>query len=184
MYLRCCFDMVLKFFNTMKRKLKKFTPLEPGKVKLYTCGPTVYNYPHIGNYRAYMFEDVLRRFLKYKGYHVTQVMNITDVDDKTIRDSQKEGMSLKDFCMRYESAFFEDLKTLNIERAEFYPRATEHVPEMVMIIKKLLDKGYAYKTEDGIYYRVCKFKKYGQLANIEVKELQEGASGRVKKDER
>ncbi len=173
---------MLKFFNTLTRKLEEFKPLNKGSVRMYTCGPTVYNYPHIGNYRAYVFEDVLRRYLKYKGYTVTQVMNITDVDDKTIRDSQKEGISLSEFTQRYEKGFLEDLKTLNIEKAEHYPRATDYVNEMVEIIKVLLKKGIAYKTGDGsIYYDISKFKGYGKLAHIKVENLKEGA--RVKNDE-
>ncbi len=176
--------MPLKFFNTLKRKLQKFKPFKEGFVGLYTCGPTVYNYPHIGNYRAYIFEDVLRRYMEYKGLQVKQIMNITDVDDKTIRDSQKEGISLKEFCNRYEKAFFEDLKVLNIQPAAVYPRATQHIKEMIEITEGLLKKKKAYKTEDGcVYYEISKFKKYGQLASIDVAQLQAGASGRVQKDE-
>ena len=176
--------MALKFFNTLKRKLQKFKPLKEGFVGLYTCGPTVYNYPHIGNYRAYVFEDILRRYLEYKSFEVKQIMNITDVDDKTITESQKEHVSLKEFCSRYENAFFEDLKVLNIQPAAAYPRATEHVKEMIEIIETLLKKKRAYKTEDGcVYYEITKFKKYGQLAGIEPSQLQAGASGRMQKDE-
>lgn len=175
--------MVLKFYNTLTRKKQVFKPVAEGKASLYTCGPTVYNFAHIGNFRTYVFEDLLRRWLKYKGYAVKQVMNLTDVDDKTIRDSQKEKTSLKDFTERYSKAFFEDIKTLKIEPAEVYPKATEHINEMVSMIKILLEKGVAYKTEDGIYFSISKFKNYGQLANINVAELQAGASGRVKSDE-
>ena len=114
---------MLRFYNTLTRHKDDFHPLEPGRVHMYTCGPTVWNYPHIGNYRAYIFEDLLRRYLKYRGYTVTQVMNLTDVEDKTIRDSQKAGMSLRDFTAIYTRAFFEDLRTLNIEPAEVYPAA-------------------------------------------------------------
>ena len=149
---------------------------------MYTCGPTVYNYPHIGNYRTYVFEDLLRRYLEYKGYKVIHVMNITDVDDKTIRDSQKEGIPLKMFTSRYETAFYEDLHTLNIEFAHYYPHATEHIPEMVALIKKLIEKGYAYKGEDGsYYYSVKKFKEYGKLSHMDVSQLKPGA--RVSHDE-
>jgi cysteinyl-tRNA synthetase len=122
---------LLKFFNTLSRSKEEFVPLEPGKVRMYTCGPTVYNYAHIGNYRAYIFEDLLRRYLKYRGYKVIQVMNITDVDDKTIRGSMSEGVSLREFTERYKKAFFEGLEYLNIERAEYYPEATGHIDEMV-----------------------------------------------------
>lgn len=173
---------MLKLFNTLTRKKEVFKPLKKGKVGLYTCGPTVYSYAHLGNFRAYIFEDLLRRYLKHKGYKVKQVMNITDVDDKTIRDSQKEGKSLKEFTDFYTKTFFEDLEALNIEKAEHYPKATEHISEMVRLIKILLRKGFAYKSDDGsIYYKVSKFKKYGKLAHINVKELKAGA--RVKHDE-
>ncbi len=175
--------MVLKIFNTLKRRKEEFIPLHPPKVGLYTCGPTVYNYPHIGNYRAYVFSDLLKRYLARQGFQVTHVMNITDVDDKTIRDSRKEKISLKKFTQKYENAFFEDLETLNIIHANTYPRATEHVNEMVAIIQRLLDKGLAYKTDDGIYYNIRMFKNYGKLARIKLAELEAGASGRVKKDE-
>ncbi|RJS75918.1 cysteine--tRNA ligase, partial [Candidatus Bathyarchaeota archaeon] len=148
----------LYFFNTLTRKKERFVPLEKGKVKMYTCGPTVYDYAHIGNFRAFVFEDLLRRWLKYRGFRVVQVMNITDVDDKTIRGSRKKGVSLKEYTEYYTKAFFEDIAALNIEKAEFYPRATEHIPEMVALIKKLLEKGYAYRGEDGsIYYAISKF---------------------------
>jgi len=166
----------------LTRKKERFVPLEKGKVKMYTCGPTVYDYAHIGNFRAFVFEDLLRRWLKYRGFRVVQVMNITDVDDKTIRGSRKKGVSLKEYTEYYTKAFFEDIAALNIEKAEFYPRATEHIPEMVALIKKLLEKGYAYRGEDGsIYYAISKFKDYGKLSKIRVEELKPGA--RVKVDE-
>ncbi|RME15830.1 MAG: cysteine--tRNA ligase [Bdellovibrio sp.] len=174
--------MVLKFYNTLTKKLEVFKPLEDNTVKLYTCGPTVYNYPHIGNYRTYVFEDLLRRYLEYKGYNVVHVMNITDVDDKTIRDSQKEGKSLKEFTQKYEKAFVEDIRALNIEKASIMPRATDYVNKMVELIEKLAEKGYAYKSKDGSwYYSVSKFKDYGKLSGIKKENLKEGA--RVKQDE-
>ena len=111
----------MRFFNTLGRSLQEFTPIDPGNVRMYTCGPTVYNYAHIGNFRAYLFEDVLKRTLEYFGYKVTQVMNLTDVDDKTIRDSRAAGLKLQDFTRKYKDAFFEDLKTLRIEPAAHYP---------------------------------------------------------------
>jgi len=150
---------------------------------MYSCGPTVYNFPHIGNYRAYLCSDILRRYLEFTGHKVHQVMNLTDVDDKTIRDSQAEGKKLDQFTKTYKDAFFEDIKTLNIEPAQEYPEATAHITQMVDMIKKLLDKGLAYKADDGIYYDIKKFKEYGQLAHIKLEDLQTGASGRVKKDE-
>src|SRR3990170_4285192 len=122
--------MSLVFFNTLTRQKEEFIPLESGKVRMYTCGPTVYDYPHIGNYRTFLFEDLLRRYLKYKGYQVTQVMNLTDIDDKIIIGSQKEGISLGEFTSRYKKIFFEDLKALNAESAEVYPGAAQHIQEM------------------------------------------------------
>ncbi|MBI2145095.1 cysteine--tRNA ligase [Candidatus Woesearchaeota archaeon] len=175
---------MLTFHNTLTRKNEPFKPLKAKSVGVYSCGPTVYNYPHIGNYRAYVFVDLLKRYILYKGYKVKHVMNITDVDDKTIRDSQKEGISLKEFCSRYEKAFFEDLESLNILPADKYPRATEYINEMVAMAKSLMEKGLAYKGEDGsIYYNIRKFRDYGKLANIDLNKLKAGASGRVKKDE-
>ena len=172
----------MRFFNTFTRVKEEFVPLEDGRVKMYTCGPTVYDYAHIGNFRTYMFEDLLRRYLKYKGYEVVQVMNITDVDDKTIRDSQKAGVPLSEYTQKFTEAFFEDIDTLKIERAEHYPRATECVDDMIAIIANLLEKGYAYKSDDGsVYYNIAKFENYGKLAHINVDELQVGA--RVKQDE-
>lgn len=174
---------MLRFYNTMSRQKEDFHPLRAGKVSMYTCGPTVYNYPHIGNYRAYIFEDLLRRYLKYRGYEVTQVMNLTDVEDKIIRDSQQAGKALHDFTAVYKQAFFDDLRTLNVEPAEVYPAATDHIPEMVAMIKQLLDKGYAYETAGSIYYRIGRFPGYGKLAHFDPQELQGGASGRVDSDE-
>ena len=174
---------MLRFFNTMTRQKEDFQPREPGKVGMYTCGPTVYHYAHIGNFRAYIFEDLLRRYLKYRGFAVTQIMNLTDVEDKTIRDSQQASMSLDDFTTIYKQAFFEDLRTLNIEPAEEYPEATTHVPEMVAIIKQLVEHDYAYEADGSIYYRIDRFPAYGKLAHLNTEELQSGASGRIDSDD-
>ncbi len=174
---------MLRFYNTMTRQKEDFHPIEAGKVSMYTCGPTVYNYPHIGNYRAYMFEDLLRRYLKYRNYQVTQVMNLTDVEDKIIRDSQQTGLTLDAFTQQYKTAFFEDLKTLNVEAAEVYPEATTHIPEMVEMIQTLLDRGYAYEVDGSVYYRIDRFPNYGKLAHFDPGELQRGASGRIDIDE-
>ena len=149
---------------------------------MYTCGPTVYNYAHIGNFRAYLFEDLLRRSLEYHGYKVTQVMNLTDVDDKTIRDSRAAGLKLQDFTRKYKDAFFEDLKTLRIEPAEHYPEATTHIPEMIEMIRILFEKGFAYKSEDGsVYFSIAKFKDYGKLAKIDMEQQRSGV--RINNDE-
>ena len=172
----------MRFFNTMGRSLQEFTPIKPGSVRMYTCGPTVYNYAHIGNFRAYLFEDVLRRTLEYFGNKVTQVMNLTDVDDKTIRDSKAAGLKLQDFTRKYKDAFFEDLKTLRIEPAEHYPEATTHIPEMLRMIDILFKRGYAYKSEDGsVYYSIDKFADYGKLARIDREQQRAGV--RINSDE-
>ena len=172
----------IHFFNTLTRQKERFMPLEKGAVKMYTCGLTVYDFGHIGNFRAFIFEDLLRRWLEYREYKVTQVMNITDVDDRTIKASRKQGVKLEEITSKYIKAFFDDVEALNIEKAEHYPKATEHVPEMVELIKKLVDKHYAYRGEDGsLYYDISKFKDYGKLARIELGELKPGA--RVKVDE-
>lgn len=173
----------MKLFNTLTKQKEEFVPVDPKLVRLYTCGPTVYNFAHIGNFRTYIFEDLLRRWLKYRGFKVKQVMNLTDVDDKTIRDSQKEKLSLKEFTTKYAKAFFEDVDALNLERAEVYPNATDHIGEMVAMINLLLEKGFAYKSDDGIYFSIAKFKSYGQLAHLDPKQLKAGASGRVLSDE-
>lgn len=175
---------MIRFFNTLTRRKDGFKPIEAGLVRIYSCGPTVYNFPHIGNYRAYCFADLLRRCLEWKGFKMLHVMNITDVDDKTIRDSQKQGVPLGEFCLRYEQAFFEDLATLNIKPAHKYPRATEHINEMLAIIQELLTHQKAYKSEDGsVYYKIDSFADYGKLSGLKREDLKAGASGRVKKDE-
>ena len=170
------------FFNTLTRKKEIFKPLKSGEVKMYTCGPTVYDFAHIGNFRAFLFEDLLKRWLIEMGFKVTHVMNLTDIDDKTIKGSQKQGIALRQFTDFYVKAFFEDIKALNIQPADNYPKATDHVPEMVTLIQILIAKGIAYKGEDSsIYFSVCKFSDYGKLAKIKVGELKAGA--RVSQDE-
>lgn len=173
--------MALKFYNSMSRMKEQFVPVQEGKVSLYTCGPTVYNYAHIGNFRTYMFEDLLRRYLKFSGYDVTQVMNLTDVDDKTIRTSQEKGLPLQEFTETYKEAFFNDLKTLNIESAEHYPAATDHVPEMVDLVKRLREKGHTYESEGSIYFSIDSFPDYGKLANLDPEGMR--CSDRVDNDE-
>ena len=176
--------MALKIYNSLTRKEEQFEPLNKNNVGLYTCGPTVYNYAHIGNYRAYVFSDMLKRYLKYSGYEVNHIMNITDVDDKTIRESQKEGKSLKDFTEFYTKALFDDRDSLNIIPANTYTKATEYIEEMVKIIETLIDKGYAYKTDDGsVYFDIKKDKEYGKLSHFNLSDLKENADGRLKKDE-
>jgi cysteinyl-tRNA synthetase len=169
-------------FNTLTRQKRAFTSIKQGEVKMYTCGPTVYDYAHIGNFRAFLFEDLLKRWLQYCSFKVIHVMNFTDVDDKTIKGSQVKGVPLRQFTDFYVKAFFEDISMLNIEPADVYPRATDHVPEMVSIIKTLQEKGVAYCGEDGsIYYAVSKFPEYGKLSHLKIGELKVGA--RVSQDE-
>jgi len=168
-------DDGLRFWNTLTHAKQKFLPIETGKVRLYVCGPTVYNDPHIGNWRTFLFGDILRRWLEYRGYTVFHVMNITDIDDKTIRDSGKEGVSLKVFTDRYTQSFFHGLNTLKILPATVYPRATEYISEMIQFIRKLLQKGVAYQAGDGVYFDIDAFPNYGQLSRIALDKVKSTA---------
>ena len=166
----------------MARKKEDFIPISDKNVGLYTCGPTVYNYAHIGNLRSFVFEDILKRTLKYHGYKVTQVMNLTDIDDKTIRDSINAGVPLHEYTKKYKVAFFEDLDNLRFDKAEVFSAATDHISEMIELIKTLIDKGYAYQSEDNsIYFSILKFPEYGKLARVDMENQRAGA--RVKTDE-
>ncbi len=172
---------MIKFFDTLSGKLKDFD-LPPGsEVKMYTCGPTVYDYAHIGNFRTFVFEDLLRRFLEYKGYKVKHVMNITDVDDKTIAGAQREGKKLEDFTTHYTQAFNEDLKTLNILSPTKEPRATAEIQAMIFLVEKLVKNGAAYVSDGSVYYRVDSFKNYGKLSKKDLAKNIKGA--RVDVDE-
>jgi len=174
----------LKLFNTLSREKEELKPLKPKHVDLYTCGPTVYDYAHIGNFRTYMFEDLLRRTIKLFGYSITQVMNITDVDDKTIRGATKKGITLEEYTKPFIDSFFEDLKTLNIEKAEKYPSATDYIPQMIKMIEELIEKGFAYQGKDGsVYFAIQKFPNYGCLSHLKLDQLKTGASERVSTDE-
>ena len=175
--------MALSFYNSLSRKLEEFKPVTKGEAGMYTCGPTVYDYAHIGNFRAYIFEDLLHRVLRYKGFKVKQIMNITDIDDKTIRNSRESGISLKAYTEKYTKAFFEDIKTLNIMPCAAYPAATDHIDEMVDIIQKLEAKGCAYRKDGSVYFAIDKFPEYGKLAHLSEEQLQAGASGRMDADE-
>ncbi|MBI2101707.1 cysteine--tRNA ligase [Candidatus Woesearchaeota archaeon] len=173
--------MPLKLYNTLTRKKEVFKPIKNKAVHLYSCGPTVYDYAHIGNFRAYVCSDILKRYLKYKGFKVKHVMNITDVDDKTIKGANQQGISLKEYTKKFEEAFLNDIGALNIDKAEIFPKATEHIKDMVVIVKKLLKNNVAYKSDDGsIYYDISKFKNYGKLSHAKIKSLKEGA--RVRQD--
>ncbi len=171
----------LRFYNTLGRKREPFVPLEPGLVKLYTCGPTVYNYSHIGNLRTFLFEDLLRRALKYLGYEVLQVMNLTDVDDKTIRDAAAQSLSLDELTEKYIDAFMEDIETLHIEKVEHYPRATRHIGPMISMIESLVEKGFAYSQEDSVFFRIAQDEDYGKLSRVDLTQNRQGS--RVASDE-
>lgn len=174
----------MKFYNTLTREKETFSPIDKKEVRMYSCGPTVYNYPHIGNYRAYIFADTLKRVLMYGKYKVKHIMNLTDIDDKTIRNSQKEKKTLKEFTEFYTEEFFKDIKSLNILNPTKFTKATDYIDEMVAIIKKLLEKGLAYKSEDGsVYFDIKKFKNYGKLSRLVLENQKENASGRIKTDE-
>ena len=168
---------MIRFTNTLSGQVESFVPIAPGAVKLYTCGPTVYDFPHIGNWRAYVFEDLLKRFLLFSGYKVTHVMNLTDVDDKTIRGAGAKGVSLEEYTRPFIEAFDRERDVLNILPADHYPRATGHIREMVEIIKVLLDKGFAYKKDGSIYFAIAKFPAYGRLSKINLEDLRPGSRG-------
>lgn len=173
--------MALRFYNTLTRMKEEFRTVHPGEVRMYTCGPTIYDFAHIGNFRAYVFGDILRRYLEYKGYKVTYVMNITDVDDKTIKGSQKEDIPLSEYTGRYREAFFQDMKTLNVKPASVYPDATAHIGEMEALVKTLLEKGYAYQNEGSTYFRIASYSDYGKLSRMDMSGLRTGA--RIAADE-
>ncbi|EKD29544.1 MAG: Cysteinyl-tRNA synthetase, partial [uncultured bacterium (gcode 4)] len=173
---------MLQIYNTLTQTKERFKPLRQELVKVYYCGPTPYDYAHIGNLRAYLFSDTVVRTLRYLGYPVQTVMNVTDIDDKTIRDSQKSGKSLQEFTEFFTEAFFTDLGRLHIQRADTVAPISTLIDDMVVMIQWLIDKGYAYLADDGsIYYRVDKFKTYGQLAHLDMKGMKAGA--RVNSDE-
>jgi cysteinyl-tRNA synthetase len=170
-----------KFFNTLGRRLEPFSPLAAGKVGIYTCGPTVYNTVHIGNLRTFLFEDLLCRSLRFLGYDVTQVMNLTDVDDKTIRGAAEKGVSLEEFTAPFIASFFEDLKTLNVQPATHYPRATAYIGQMIGIIARLVEKGFAYESDGSVWFRLAADDDYGKLSGFKVDSARVGE--RVANDE-
>jgi cysteinyl-tRNA synthetase len=166
----------IQIYDTMTRRKKPFKPLNPPTVTMYVCGPTVYGDPHIGNLRTFTLGDLIRRWLEYRGYLVKYVMNITDIEDKTIRDSAAAGKTLKEFTDYYIEVFFRGLDLMSIKRATAYPRATEYVPQMIEFIEKLMEKGAAYEAEDGVYFDIDKFPRYGRLSGVDL--------GRVERTER
>ncbi|MBS3904108.1 MAG: cysteine--tRNA ligase [Simkania sp.] len=170
----------LKLFNTESRSLEEVIPLNGNTVRIYTCGPTVYNFAHIGNFRTYIFEDVLCRTIKFFGMEVRQVMNLTDIDDKTLHGAIEKGISLEAFTKPYKEAFFQDIAALGIEKAETYPEATAFIPSMMQLIEELLSKGIAYQGADGsIYFAISRFPSYGRLSHLQLDELKTGASQRM-----
>ncbi len=157
----------IRFYNTLGRTLEPFVPQQDGKVRIYTCGPTVYNHAHIGNLRTFVFEDLLCRSLRYLGFEVVQVMNLTDVDDKTIERANAAGLPLDDYTKGYIESFFEDLETLHFEKAQHYPRATRHVDEMIEMIEKLIERDYAYVSDGSVYFRIAADEDYGRLSGVD-----------------
>ena len=167
--------MPFRIHNTLSGQIEEFKPLHDNKVGIYTCGPTVYDFPHIGNYRTFVFQDILRRWLKYRGYTLRHVMNLTDVDDNTIRNSQAAGVSLREYTEKYIEAFEMDRQLLSLEDPEIVVRATDSIDDMVKVIQTLVEKGYAYASEGSIYFRVAAFKNYGQLSKIDLSGIRDGA---------
>ncbi|MCI0470938.1 MAG: cysteine--tRNA ligase, partial [Candidatus Aminicenantes bacterium] len=168
--------MSLRFYNTLNRRIEDFKEIEKGKIKFYMCGPTVYDKAHIGNFRSNMFQDLVKRYLLYSGYEVLHVMNITDVDDKIIKKAGDLNCPISDVTAGYIKSFMDDLQALNILKADVYPRATEHIGEMLELIEKLDAKGYAYQKGDSVYFNISKFENYGRLANLAKGNLILGAS--------
>ncbi len=176
--------MSLRLYNTLTRQIEPFVPLQPGRVTLYTCGPTVYNYAHIGNFRTFLFEDLLRGWLEASGYDVFHVMNLTDVDDKTIHGAFESEQPLRTYVQRFIDAFHEDRRYLRIRDATVYPRATDFIPQMIQLVEGLLAKDVAYRSEDGsVYFAIGRFPDYGRLSQLDRRELKTGASARVSDDE-
>ncbi len=174
----------MRFTNTYSRAIEDFAPMNPPQVKMYTCGPTVYNHAHIGNFRAYIFEDLLQRHLEFRGFKVERVMNLTDVDDKTIRGARGAGVPLAEFTLPFKTAFFEDLRTLGIEPAAHFPSATDpqYIAKMTAMIEELMKAGCAYQADDkSVYFRLSKFPGYGKLAHLNLDELR--PTGRIRNDE-
>jgi cysteinyl-tRNA synthetase len=173
--------MSLRFYNTLTQKVEEFTPLHDNVVRMYTCGPTVYNYVHIGNLRTFTFQDILRRWLRARGYQLDHVMNITDVEDKIIRNAKAENKSIQEYTAKYTQAFLDDIATLRLEQPERIVKATEHIPEMVEAVQKLEERGFTYVSDGSVYYRIANFPSYGKLSHIDFGGIRPGA--RVDVDE-
>src|SRR6266850_1962087 len=173
---------MLRFRNTLSGKIEEFRPMREGEVSMYYCGPTVWDYGHIGNFRSALNADILRRYLKFKGFKITHVMNITDVEDRIIAKSQEAGLSIDDYTAKYIDALWEDFDALGLERPEIVPRATRHIPEMVALIERLLETNHAYKSDGSIYYRIASFPEYGKLSKINFAGNIAGRSERIDTD--
>jgi len=172
----------MKIFNTQSREKEEFVPLEPGKVKIYVCGPTVYNYFHLGNARPFITYDTLRRYLEYRGYTVTYVQNFTDIDDKMIKRANAEGTTIRELADRFIAEYYYDADRLNIKRATYHPRATDSMPVIIQMIEALAAKGFAYETDDGVYFDIGKMPDYGKLSHHNLEDLEFGASERISLD--
>lgn len=167
--------MTIQFYDTASRTKRPFEPLKAGHVRLYSCGPTVWNYAHIGNFRAFLFPDVLKRYLRFRGFEVEHVMNLTDVDDRIVQQVNEQGTSLEAYVDTYIKGFFDDIESLGIVPADRYPRATEHVPEMIELIEKLVDNGVAYERDGSVYFAITRFPDYGRFANLDTSGMRDGA---------
>ena len=173
---------MLSFFNTLSRQIEEFHPIDDGKVRMYICGPTVWNFAHIGNFRTFVFGDILRRYLKFKGFDLTHVFNLTDIDDRIINEAAARNISIDEFTAPYIQYFWEDFDALGNERPEVTPRATHHIAEMIDIIVKLLENGHAYASDGSIYYRITAFPEYGKLSKISFSGNKAGGSERIDTD--
>ena len=165
----------MKIYNTLTRKLEEFVPIEEGKAKIYACGPTVYNYFHIGNARPIVVFDTLRKYMEYRGYAVKFVQNFTDVDDKIIKRAKEEGITAMEVAEKYIKAYYEDVDALNVRKADVHPRVSEHIPEIIDFVQTLIDKGYAYEADGDVYFSTRKFPEYGKLSKQNIDDLEAGA---------
>ena len=173
---------MLKVYNTLTRKKQEFVPQEPGKVGMYVCGVTPYNHPHIGNARPFVTWDVIKRYFRKKGFEVKHIQNFTDMDDKIIKAANAEGVDCSVISERYIKSYFEAMDKLNVQRADLYPKVTEHIPDIIAMVQKLIDNGYAYELEGDVYFSVEKFTEYGKLSGRKLEDMQAGA--RVEVDQR
>src|SRR5262250_547031 len=176
--------MPIRLHNTLSGKLETLEPLRPGEVRIYTCGPTVYDFAHIGNFRTFVFQDILRRFLRQRGYRVMQVMNLTDVDDRIIQNAAAAQVSIREYTEKYIQAFLEDMDTLHLEMPEEMVRATDHIDDMVALIERLQQKGLTYRADGSIYYSIAKFPPYGRLSKIDLSGIKAGARVEVDRYEK